>query len=457
MNTINNTRKIHFIGVGGIGMSGLAVIARRKGYSVSGSDITTNYITEKLKKEGIKFFLGHRKENVKDAALVVMSSAIKPDNPELVEAQRLSIPVMLRAKFLSMLTSNSKLIAVAGSHGKTSTTSMITSVFESSNKQYTSVIGGISKHINSNIKFEKGEYFIIEADESDGSFLYYSPLVVCVTNIDNDHLDFYKNIDNIKKAFVMFMNRIPFYGRAVICGDDKNIRDIIQYLDVPYYTYGFQSDNIWTIKNLSNDRDGIIFDIYYKKSKESQIKLNVFGVHNALNATSSYIAARYVGFDKKDIENGLLSFKGVKRRLDLIGSVNNVLFYDDYGHHPNEIKSTLNSLKTFYPDRRLVVIFQPHRYTRTKFLYRDFAGSFNDADKLYVMDIYPASEKPIKGVSSRLITDTMRKNGKKNVYDFTTSIDVVKDIMSGDIILSLGAGDVYKTLGDIKIKYENIA
>lgn len=453
---MNKNKKIYFIGIGGVGMSGLAIIARKKGYSVSGSDISENYITEKLKEHGIKVYSEHNPENItREIDLVVISSAIKDDNPEVIKSKELGIKIVRRAKFLSMLSENSKTIAVAGSHGKTSTTGMITSIFEERNENYTAVIGGISKHIGSNVKYESGEYFVIEADESDGSFMYYSPIVSVVTNIDNDHLDFYKNIDNIKKIFAAFINKIPFYGKAILCGDDKNINSILKYITSPYYTYGISNTNDWIIKNIKNGKTGISYDIYYKGKKEDRVRIEVFGIHNALNSSAAYASSRYLGFNRKDILNGLFKFKGMKRRLDLISKVENVLFYDDYAHHPSEIKATLMSLRAHYIKRKIIAVFQPHRYSRTFYLYKDFANSFNDADEIYLMDIYPAGEKPIKGISSDIIIKELLKKGKP-AFKFKDSFDFAKRIRENDIIVGLGAGDIYKTLNEIKLKYETL-
>lgn len=433
-------------------MSGLGIIAKKMGYNVSGSDISKNYIAEKLLKEKIDIKFYHNKKNIsQDIDLVVISSAIKDDNPEIIRAKELNIPIIKRAKFLAILSENSKNIIVCGSHGKTTTTSMITSIFEEAQLKYTSVIGGISKHIDSNIKFDhSNEYFIIEADESDGSFLYYKPLVACATNIDNEHLDFYKNIKNIKIAFAKFINKIPSYGTAVLCGDDKNIIDILPYITSPYYTYGFKPENIWQIKNTNYNNT--TFDIHYKKNKEATVKLNVFGKHNILNATASYIAARFIGIDKNTILNGILKFSGVKRRLDLIGKINGTIFYDDYAHHPNEIKSTISALKQRYPSRRLIAIFQPHRYSRTKILFKDFLKSFDMIDKLYITEIYSAGESE-KGITSDKLIIELRKKGI-DVEKYTNTLNVLKNIKEKDIVISLGAGDVYNIINELKIKYE---
>jgi len=449
-------KKIHFIGIAGIGMSGLAIVAKKKGYIVSGSDISENYITEKLKKEKIKVFKNHLPKNISNNIdLVVISSAIKDNNCELKEAIRKKIKIVKRAKFLAMLSKDSKVIAVSGTHGKTTTTGMITSIFEISNLPYTAVIGGISKHIGTNAKFESDEYFIIEADESDGSFLYYTPLVNIVTNIDTDHLDFYKNIENLKSIFLEFINKVPFYGRSILCGDDKNIVSILSKIKKPYYLYGFNNNNCWQIKNLIFKKLGITFDIYYKGKKEDKLQLNIMGRHNALNATAAYIAARYIGIERKTIIKGLFNFKGIKRRLDLIGMVGNVLFYDDYAHHPKEIEETLNALIQHYPKKEIKAIFQPHRYTRTALLYKDFIKCFDSINEVYITEIYPAGEKPLKNVSSKLIIDEAIKIGKK-FKQFTNSYDFVKNIKENDIIIGLGAGDIYKIIDEIRLKYETM-
>jgi len=449
-------KKIYFIGIGGIGMSGLAIVTKKKGYNVVGSDISENYITEKLKKEGIKVFNTHSPHNITDDIdLVVISSAIKDDNCELREAVKKGIRIVKRAKFLAMLSQNSKVIAIGGTHGKTTTTGMTSSIFEVSHLPYTAVIGGISKHIDTNAKFESDEYFVIEADESDGSFLYFAPLINVVTNIDTDHLDFYKNIENLKSIFLDFINKVPFYGRSILCGDNKNIISIISHIKKPYYLYGLNSSNHWQIKNLTIKNTRLIFDIYYKGKKEDKIYLNVFGTHNALNATAAYIAARYLGIERKIIIEGLFNFKGMKRRLDLIGSVGNVLFYDDYAHHPKEIEATLSALKQHYPKREIKAIFQPHRYTRTALLYKDFTTCFDLANEVYLTEIYPAGEKPLKNVSSKLIIDEAIKKGK-DFKQFTNPLDFAKKIKENDIIIGLGAGDIYKIIDEIKLKYETI-
>lgn len=446
-------QKVFFIGIGGIGMSGLAIIAKNMGLKVEGSDISENYITEKVKKHNIKVYKGHNPSNIKpDISFVVVSSAIKEDNPELIRAKKLKISIMKRAEFLAFLSENKKVVAVAGCHGKTTTTGMITSIFERSKIKHSAVIGGILKHADTNAIYSNGDYFVIEADESDGSFLYYKPLVSCITNIDSDHLDYYGNINSIKEAFIRFINKVPYYGRAVLCGDNDNLNSILKFITAPYYTYGFNKSNIWTIKNLKF-KNKICFDVFYKENKEDTINLNVFGKHNILNATASYIVSRYLGIDRSYIIDGLYHFTGMKRRLDLIRNCGDVIFYDDYAHHPSEIKATLSALRDFHPDYKIIVLFQPHRYSRTYLLKNEFANSFGDADEIYVCDIYPAGEKNIYNITLEKLINEIRKK-HRFVYKYSHSLELIKNIKPKTIIVSIGAGDVYKILNEISLKYE---
>ncbi|MCX7641604.1 MAG: UDP-N-acetylmuramate--L-alanine ligase [Elusimicrobiales bacterium] len=447
-----NKIKVFFIGIGGIGMSGLAIIAKNMGMEVEGSDISKNYITDRLNQLGIKVYKGHNHQDIKeDISFVIVSSAIKNNNPQLLKAKKLKIPILKRAEFLSLLSKDKKVIAVAGCHGKTTTTGMITSIFEKSKKPYNAVIGGILKHINTNAIYGQGEYFIIEADESDGSFLYYNPIVSCVTNIDSDHLDFYKNINSIKEAFIRFINKTPFYGRSILCGDDKNLNSIIKFITSPYYTYGFSCTNTWTIRNINYNNTKTSFQIYYNDKKEDKINLNVLGKHNILNSAAAYIASRYLGIDREAILEGLYKFKGMKRRLDLIKSIGDVLFYDDYAHHPSEIKATLSALKNFYPNHKIIAIFQPHRFSRTSLLIDEFSNSFNDADEIYLCDIYSAGEQNIYGITKEKL---LKKIKHKSIKLFTTSLDIIKNITPKTIVITLGAGDVYKIINEIALKYE---
>lgn len=451
-----NKQRFFFIGIGGIGMSGLALIAKKMGFEVEGSDISENYITEKLRKAGIKIHKGHDPKTItKEISYVVVSSAIKDDNPQIKRAKKLGLKILKRAEFLAHLAREKKVIAVGGTHGKTTTTGMISSIFETSKTPYNAIIGGILKHLNTNAVYGDGDCFLIEADESDGTFLYYSTLVGCVTNIDNDHLDYYKDINSIKEAFLKFINKVPYYGRAILCGDDENICSILKFITAPYYTYGFKKDNDWEIKNIEFTNGITSFEIFYSNKKEDKLRIQVFGKHNILNATAAYIAARYLGIEKNKIIEGLFNFKGMKRRLDLIKVINDVFFYDDYAHHPSEIKATLSALKGFHPNYKIIAIFQPHRYSRSYLLMDEFSRSFNEADEVYVDEIYPAGEKNTYHIDTQKMIARIRKY-HTCVYPFKDVLELIKKIRPRTVIVSLGAGDIYKKLNEIIIKYETI-
>ncbi|MGC8867892.1 MAG: UDP-N-acetylmuramate--L-alanine ligase, partial [Elusimicrobiales bacterium] len=390
-----------------------------------------------------------------DTDYVVVSSAIKDNNPEIIRARKLGIKILKRAEFLADISFGKRVIAVAGCHGKTTTTGMITSIFEFSKIPHTAVIGGILKNVEDNALYRGDDYFIIEADESDGTFLHYSPLVSCITNIDSDHLDYYKTTQAIKKAFIEFINKTPYYGMAVICGDDPNIKSIKRFLTAPTYTYGFDKGNIWSVKFNGVDKGKTIFEIFYKGKKDAKISLSVFGRHNILNAASAYIASRYLGVDKKKIKQGLENFKGMKRRLDLIKKIDDIYFYDDYAHHPSEIKATLLALKNLHPHFKIIAIFQPHRYSRSAYLIDEFSLCFDKANELYVMDIYPSGEENAYGITSEKIIERI-SHKHPSVHKFIDSLSIVKKLKPKTIVVSLGAGDVYKTILDISLKYESL-
>ncbi len=455
--SLESIKKIHFVGIGGIGMSGLARIMKRNGYAVSGSDLKKSSVTDSLVNEGIKFHLGHRACNLpKNCDVVVVTSAVSRDNNEVVEAKKRQIPVIKRAELLALLCHNKKTVAVAGTHGKTTTTSMISLAMDYAKADSTNVIGGIFKNINSNIRIGKGEYFVTEADESDGTFLLLSPLVAVITNIDDDHLDFYKNMDTLKKAFWLFAQKIPAYGRLISCCDDPIACELLKKVNVPFFSYGLSNYSMYQARNIRMSKYGQSYDIFYKGKMEEKIKLRVFGLHNVRNSLAAYISVRFLGFDRSAIKEALENFSGVKRRLEMIGEYSDISFYDDYGHHPTEIINTLSALKSFFPERRIRVIFQPHRFTRTALLYKEFGQAFSDADEVFVCPIYPAGEKPIKGVTSDLIIKELKKSGTQ-AFPFTSSYEIAMSMKSKDILLTLGAGDVWKLGYEVKYKLENMS
>ncbi len=441
------TEHIHFIGIGGSGMSGIAEILLNMGFKISGSDITESETVKRLKKLGAEISIGHSPENIKNPDVVVYSSAVKMDNPEIKRAKELKIPVISRAEMLAELMRLKRGIAVAGTHGKTTTSSLIGNIFYTAGLKPTTIIGGKVFNFGTNAVLGKGEYLICEADESDGSFLKLSPEIVIVTNIDDDHLDHYKTIKNLKNAFIEFIEKIPFYGFAVLCYDNPLLKQIIPDINKRVITYGANQKAKWFFSNVEPQNGFTEFKVWHKEEYISTFKIPLKGIHNVYNSLAAIITALECGISVKKIKKGLAGFSGVERRLELKGDINGIKVYDDYGHHPTEIKATLSSINK--GRGRLFVIFQPHRYTRTKILYKKFGPVFVNADFVYITEIYPASEKPIKGVTGRLIYNSVKKSGKKNVFFFKNKIeaaeDVIKKVNSGDIILTLGAGDI-KTL-----------
>ncbi|MDD5021642.1 MAG: UDP-N-acetylmuramate--L-alanine ligase [Endomicrobiaceae bacterium] len=437
----NRKQKIHFVGIGGSGMSGIAEVLLNLGHIVSGSDIKKTDVTQRLKQLGAKIYIGHNAKNVKKVDVVVTSTAIPKDNPEVLQAVKNKIIIIPRVEMLIELARLKYTITIAGTHGKTTTTSMTSMVL--SKLDPTIVIGGKLKHLKSGAKLGKGEYLIAEADESDGSFLKLSPVTTVVTNIDNDHLDYYGNMDNLKDAFVRHMNSVPFYGCAIICTDSPLIREVLPKLTRKYITYGLTGKPDLNAKNIKVVKGNTEFQVIYKGKKLGKIVLKVPGRHNILNALASISVGLQYNISFANIKEALNNYGGVGRRIEIKGELNDITVIDDYGHHPTEIEATLSAIKHNWKNRRLVVIFQPHRYTRTLNLYKEFGKSLTKANVVYVMDIYPASEKPIKGVTSDLIIKSAVEN-KCNVFKFKNIKAVAAALKKGDILLTIGAGNVWQ-------------
>jgi len=446
---LKKTYKVHFVGIGGIGMSGIAEVLLNLGYSVSGSDSKGSEIVENLKARGAVIGLGHFAENVQRAApdVVVVSSAVLADNPEVVAAKKLNIPVIPRAEILAELMRLKTGVAVAGTHGKTTTTSMAAVVFNEAGLDPTMVIGGRLNVIGSNAKLGKGEYLVAEADESDGSFMHLSPVITIVTNIDDDHLDFHHNMENLKNLFISFINKVPFYGVAVLCVDDGNIRSILGSLEKKYITYGIKHKADIRVENLKEKKYGSEFEVLYRGKKLGKFTLNIPGIHNVLNSLAVIGAAIETGIRPADVKRGLAKFNGVMRRFEKLGEKNGITVIDDYGHHPTEIMATLKAARSLKP-RRLIAVFQPHRYSRTKILFEKFGRAFKEASLVVLTDIYAASEKPIPNVTAELVANSIRNNGKKVIYKKNKE-DIpgyLQEICKkGDLVLILGAGDIRKT------------
>jgi UDP-N-acetylmuramate--alanine ligase len=439
---------IHFVGIGGIGMSGIAELLLNLGYKVSGSDMKLSDITDRLEHLGGVIFKEHAADQIEGADVVVVSSAIEADNPEVQAAGQASIPVIPRAEMLAELMRLKYSIAIAGAHGKTSTTSIVASVLAEGGLDPTVVIGGKLKGIGSNAVLGQGDFIVAEADESDGSFLKFSPTIAVVTNIDNEHLDFYADLDAIKTVFLNFLDRIPFYGLSVLCLDNEPIQDLIPQLKKRYTTYGMSSQADFHIRDVSfgNRKSG--FNIYHRGEKLGHINLNLPGIHNVYNASASIAVGVELNIAFDRIKSALETVEGVQRRLEIKGETNGVIVIDDYGHHPTEIKITLKTVEENWPDRRRVVVFQPHRYSRTRALFDEFTRAFYQSDVLVVMPIYAASEKKIEGVSSQNLCEGIKAHGHKEVIyadGFKAAHSLLKQTLQPrDVLLTLGAGDVWK-------------
>jgi UDP-N-acetylmuramate--alanine ligase len=439
---------IHFVGIGGIGMSGIAELLLNLGYSVSGSDIKSSDITERLKTLGGIIYEGHSEHQISAADVVVKSSAIANDNPEVVAAERVSIPVIPRAEMLAELMRLKYSVAIAGAHGKTTTTSMVASVLAQGGLDPTVVIGGKLKSVGTNAVLGKGDYIVAEADESDGSFLKFSPAIAVVTNIDREHLDFYPDLDAIKGVFLDFIDRIPFYGLAILCLDNEPIQDLIPKIKKRYVTYGMSSQADFQIRDVKSEKRRSRFSVYQQGRKLDRITLNLPGIHNVLNATASIAVGVELDVPLAAIKTALETLEGVQRRLELKGELKGITVVDDYGHHPTEIKTTLQAVKECWPDKRKVVVFQPHRYSRTRALFDDFTRSFYQSDVLLVLPVYAAGEKKIEGVTGQALCEGIQAHGHKDVMGVRGIDEAVsylqQNVRPGDVVLTLGAGDVWQ-------------
>ncbi len=443
-------KKIHFVGIGGIGMSGIAEVLKNMGYTVTGSDIKESGTVKRLRSLGIKVFVGHSRENIDDTDVVVFSSAVKEDNPEIIKAKEMGIPVIPRAEMLAELCRLKYSILVAGAHGKTTTTSLIATVLNDAGFDPTVVVGGKLKSLGTNARLGQGEFLVAEADESDGSFLKLTPTISVITNIDREHLDYFKNIKRIKKAFLEFANKVPFYGISILCRECKHIRDLIPFLNRRYLTYGFDNKADFHARHIEYKSPYVTFEALFKGKSLGEFSLTVPGKHNVLNALSVIALSRELSIPLEKVRDSFKEFTGIGRRFEFKGEKGGVKFYDDYGHHPTEIKAVLTTAMWLKPER-LCVIFQPHRYTRTRDLMEQFIKTFRDIlrkrDILFLMDIYPASETPIEGVSGEVLNERLKSVGvnvRFNPEKESMIEDILKEVKPGDIVFTIGAGDVYK-------------
>jgi len=446
------TEVIHFIGIGGIGMSGLSLIMKGKGFKVQGSDLIYNKNIERLKKEKIKVFIGQKKHNLNNATIVVISSAIKKNNPEIVEAKRKNLPIITRGKMLAHIVSLMKNIVVVGSHGKTTTTSLITSIFQRTKLDPTIINGGVINSIKNTAKLGKSEWSILEADESDGSFIHIPPTYSIITNIDREHMDFYKSMEDIKNYFIQFIQKVPSFGKSFICIDDKINNEVVKKLkNQNFYTYGTNPKSNFYIKNINQTKKFSEFDIKInvpnkKKITIKKIKIPLLGIHNIRNSVAALAVALTVGISVSDIKKGLFNFKGVQRRFNKIFSYKEIDFYDDYAHHPTEIKMVLEGVKKVYKNYDKICIFQPHRISRLKDLRKEFSFAFYDADTVILCPIYTAGEKIKLGLNYTNFAKEIIKNSKVKLFLVNNNIQLSKFIkknMHGKkIVIGMGAGSI---------------
>ena len=443
---------VHFVGIGGIGMSGLSLIMKGKGFKVQGSDMAFNKNVERLRKEKIKIFIGQKKQNLKNATIVVKSSAIKKNNPEIIEAKKKNLPIITRGKMLAHIVSLMKNIVVVGSHGKTTTTSLVASIFQKTKLDPTIINGGIINSIKNTAKLGNSDWSILEADESDGSFIHIPPTYSIITNIDREHMDFYKSIEDLKNYFIQFIEKVPSFGKSFICIDDKINNELVKrFKNQNFYTYGINSKSNFLIKNIKQTMKISEFDLQVnvpnkKKTIIKKITVPLLGIHNIRNSVAAAAVAMTIGISVSDIKIGLSNFKGVQRRFNKIFTYNNVDFYDDYAHHPTEIKVVLEGVNKVYKDYDKVCVFQPHRISRLKDLKKEFSFAFQDADTVILCPIYTAGEKIKLGFSYIDFARKIIKNSKVKLYMVNDlkqlSKFLKKNIHGKKIVIGMGAGSI---------------
>jgi UDP-N-acetylmuramate--alanine ligase len=452
---------VHFVGIGGIGMSAIAEVLLTLGYRVSGSDLKLSPVTERLAKMGATIHVGHRAENVDGAKAVVVTSALDASNPEVAEARRLQVPVIPRGELLAELMRLKYGIAIAGSHGKTTTTSMVASILNAADMDPTVVVGGkVAAMQGSNARVGKSSLLVVESDESDGSFLKLAPIIAVVTNIDREHLDHYASLEEIQQAFTDFVNKVPFYGAAVVCMEDENIQQIFPSIKRRTITYGRTAQVDLEIQNVTLGPAGSEFSVQRRSGPLGGFHLNVPGMHNVLNAAAAVGVGLELDLTPEQIREGLASFIGVDRRFSIRGVERGITVVDDYGHHPTEVKATLAAAR-LSPYRQIHVLFQPHRFSRTKFLLDEFGTAFHQADHVYLLDIYAASEHSIEGINTEALLEKVRAYGHRSAH-YVKSIDEGVDAIAsaartGDLVITLGAGSVSQAAERILERLRGVA
>jgi len=453
------TEVIHFVGIGGIGMSGLALIMKGMGFNVQGSDISDNKNIDRLKKNKIKILIKHTKNNIEKATILVISSAIKKNNPELVEATRKQLPIYKRGEMLAHIVSLTKNIVVTGSHGKTTTTSLLASIFSKTKLDPTIINGGVLNSLKNSAKLGKSDWCILEADESDGSFIHVPPTYAIVTNIDREHMDFYKSMSVLRSLFVKFINKVPSFGKSFICIDDKNNIELLSKLKIKnYYTYGTSSKSQFHIKSIKQLKEFSEYDLSIKLPGKKNILINkiripLLGIHNIRNSTAAAAVASTIGISKKIIKKGLREFSGVQRRFNKVFSYRNVNYYDDYAHHPTEIKEVLNGVRAAYKKEEIICIFQPHRISRLKDLKKEFSASFKKADVVILCPVYAAGEKMKLGFNYSNFAKDIIKSSKVKLFLVNDQYELAKFIKNNihgkKIVIGMGAGTISAWMKEI--------
>src|SRR5438093_4218205 len=447
-------RRVHFVGIGGIGMSGIAEVLLTLGYVVSGSDVVESETTRRLERLGARVHLGaHDAANLsEDVDVLVISSAVTYANPEVSRARELKIPVIPRAEMLAELMRMKYGVAVAGSHGKTTTTSLTAAVLREAGRDPTMVVGGKVRALGTNARLGQGEFLVAEADESDGTFLLLSPIIAVVTNIDREHLDYYGEMERLRDAYLQFIHRVPFYGLAILCIDNVNVRALLPQIRKRFVTYGTSPEADWQARELGVEGLETTFEVWRDGRQVGPVRLHMPGRHNALNALAALAAAAELEIPFRSASRALEQFGGIHRRFEVKGEESGVLVVDDYGHHPEEIRATLHAAREGFT-RRLVVAFQPHRYTRTRDLFNEFLEAFDDADTLVLTDIYPAGEERIEGVSAEAVYQALRRRGHLDVRYVDSRDRVAQALLDvaapGDLVLTLGAGDIYRSADEL--------
>ena len=458
---IGPRERIHFVGIGGIGMSGLAQVMKDMGFNVQGSDVANNKNVDRCKKIGIKVFTKQRKENIKNSTIIVRSSAIKDNNPEIKSAKNKKLTILKRAEMLANVVSLKKNIVITGSHGKTTSTSLISKILYEAKLDPTIVNGGVINSINNNARFGKGDWAVLEADESDGSFLNLPINYSVLTNIDKEHIDYYKNFKNLKKSFLKFINKTPAVGKSFLCIDDKEIKKLIPKIkNKNFLTYGFSEKANFRIFNAIYKKNYSDFDLRismkgFKNTIIKKIRLNLIGRYNVINTVSAIAVSLHIGIKINIIKNSLKKFTGIQRRLTKVHERNNKEFFDDYAHHPTEIKSVLESIKMTYTNRKIITVFQPHRYSRLKFLKKDFASSFKNSNLVILCPVYAAGEKIDKNYDQIEFAKLITLNSKVQVILIKDEIDLrkffIKNLISNELIICMGAGSISKWIREMKI------